>query len=316
MILNFFLEKSSNQSHKKITKKSRVYTLGGLFFLISILILKVSIFLKIGFILIYLIGLLADKNILKSAYIRFLIQLTFTFFIIYFSKIIISETRIIFLDQLIKYQIVGLIFTVLCILILINGTNFIDGVNLNMIGYYLIINLILLYLSLNNNIYVNTENLKITLFFLCLVCIFNMSGSILSGDSGSYLISLFWGLELISFATVNKFISPFFIVLLFWYPAFENFFSIIRKINLSRSILNPDFFHFHQLLYLNLLRFNRNKLFSNNLSGLIINIYNLIVFLIGANFYSNTQALIALIIFNIIVYLSIYFRLLNKILKN
>ena len=132
MILNFFLEKSSNQSHKKITKKSRVYTLGGLFFLISILILKVSIFLKIGFILIYLIGLLADKNILKSAYIRLFIQLTFTFFIIYFSQIIISETRIIFLDQLIKYQIVGLIFTVLCILILINGTNYLD------ISYYLI----------------------------------------------------------------------------------------------------------------------------------------------------------------------------------
>ena len=47
----------------------------------------------------------------------------------------------------------------------------------------------------------------------------------------------------------NYFISPYFIALLLWYPAFENLFSIIRKRIVKKDPLKPDNLHFHQLLF-------------------------------------------------------------------
>ena len=313
MIKKFFLESSSLNKHKEITKSNNVYMLGGLIFLVSLIFIEASNFIKMSFFVIYSIGLLADKNFIKSASARLIVQFIIIFILIYFSKIIIFETRIIFLDRLISKELIGVTFTVLCILILMNGSNFIDGVNLNMIGYFLIISLILYYLSKNNGININIENLKITIFCLIIIYFFNMTGKIISGDSGAYLISIFFGLKLILFANNNAFISPYFIILLLWYPAFENLFSIIRKTNLNRSILRPDFSHFHQLLFLNLCKINNNKLFCNNLSGILINIYNLLILSFGARFIDNTQILIMLTILNVSIYLILYFKMLKKI---
>ena len=44
-------------------------------------------------------------------------------------------------------------------------------------------------------------------------------------------------------------ISPFYIVLLLWYPSFENLFCIIRKFKLGKSPVSPDSKHFHHLLF-------------------------------------------------------------------
>ena len=44
-------------------------------------------------------------------------------------------------------------------------------------------------------------------------------------------------------------ISPYFIANLLWYPAFENLFSIIRRILSSKKNYIADNHHLHQLLY-------------------------------------------------------------------
>ena len=49
---------------------------------------------------------------------------------------------------------------------------------------------------------------------------------------------------------------------------------------------------------------------SNNLSGIIINVYNLIIFLVSIKFYHHTQTMIMLILLNIVVYLFAYFKLM------
>ena len=57
-------------------------------------------------------------------------------------------------------------------------------------------------------------------------------------------------------------ISPYYIILLLWYPCFENLFSIIRKFGLNRSPIYPDNNHFHQLTFF-ILRKNINlQMFS------------------------------------------------------
>ena len=50
------------------------------------------------------------------------------------------------------------------------------------------------------------------------------------GDSGAYILGLFFGFTLIHFSNDNIDISPIYILVLLWYPAFENLFSILRKL--------------------------------------------------------------------------------------
>jgi len=75
-------------------------------------------------------------------------------------------------------------------------------------------------------------------------------------------------------------VSPYYIVALLWYPAYENLFSIIRKKILKKSPSVPDNKHLHQLIYLYLDKsFNIDKNLSNTLSGILICLYNLFYFL-------------------------------------
>ena len=138
------------------------------------------------------------------------------------------------------------------------------------------------------------------------------------GDGGVYAISLFTGLFLIEFSNNNLTVSPFLIVLFLWYPAFENLFSIIRKLEIKKSPLKPDNKHLHHLIYFYLKRkFNlKSKLAYLNLPGFIINIYNLIFFMIGTKFYFHSQLLILLIITNIAIYLITYFKIIKFLKKS
>ena len=315
-MLNFFLEINSYEKHKKITNNQKTFFIGGLLILIGILLIDIKLEFKFLCIAIYFIGLCSDKKYLSSPNLRLFLQTLVILFSIYSLDLKIEETRLDFLDNLLKFDIVSVIFTAFCILILINGSNFIDGINCNLILYYLIITFLIIFIF-NDNFYsfVNKDDLYIISFFLCLILLFNFFGKIISGDSGAYLISFFWGLNLINISSNENFISPFFIVLLLWYPAFENFFSILRKVKLNKSALNADFNHFHQLLFLFLNLKIKNKRIANNLSGITINVYNLSIFLIAVNYFNQTEIMVLLTLFNISIYLICYFRILS-IVKN
>ena len=76
--------------------------------------------------------------------------------------------------------------------------------------------------------------------------------------------------------------------------------------------MKPDNKHLHQSIFL---YFNKKVNFSiylsNNISSIIINVYNLIIFLIAMNFISNTKVQLYLIILNLILYTIIYFKCLK-----
>jgi len=136
------------------------------------------------------------------------------------------------------------------------------------------------------------------------------------GDGGSYFLGLLFALCLINTYQINNNISPYFIVCLLWYPAFENLFSILRKKNLSRSPLDPDINHLHQIIFLYLKKnFNIKSIYLNTATGTIINIYNLICIAIATQFYNHTKTQILIITVNIIVYIFLYRKLLHKKLK-
>ena len=309
-ILNFFLEINLSEKHKKITNDQKVFFIGGFLLLVGILLTDVNLHFKFLCTAVYLIGIASDKKYLLSPNIRLLLQTTLILISIHMLDLKIIDTRLVFLDKLLKFDLISVFFTTFCILILMNGSNFIDGINCNLILYYLILTLLIIYINNDNFfIFINKKDLLIIFFTLLIILSLNFLNKITSGDSGAYLISFFWGINLISISSNNYFISPFFVVLLLWYPAFENLFSIIRKLILKKSALKADFNHLHQLIFIFINLKVRNRKISNNLSGIIINIYNVIIFLIAINYYDKTKILVLFILFNIFFYLACYFRL-------
>ena len=145
------------------------------------------------------------------------------------------------------------------------------------------------------------------IFVLSFILILNSFGIIILGDSGAYLISIFLGIYLIDFANQNYIISPYFVILLLWYPCFELLFSITRRVTSNLEAYNPDITHLHQLIYLKI--FKRNKLdfrINHFLVSVIINLYNFGSFYLGSNFFNDTKILILITFFNISLYIFVY----------
>ena len=322
LILNYLLIKKKlflnfrGDKHQKFTSSGNIPLSGGLILIFtSYYYLDILNFIFV--ILIFFLGFLADIKKFNSPKLRFIVQILIVLIVVYFSSITVPETKIIFLDQLLEYNIFRIIFSIFCILIVINGCNFIDGVNTSLIGYCLIVSLSLYYLDLNG-----IEISKIVDFYnlipvLLSIFILNFFNKLYLGDGGSYFLGLLLALCLINTYQINNNISPYFIVCLLWYPAFENLFSILRKKNLSRSPLDPDTNHLHQIIFLYLKKnFNIKSIYLNTATGTIINIYNLICIAIATQFYNHTKTQILIITVNIIVYIFLYRKLLQKKIKN
>ena len=130
------------------------------------------------------------------------------------------------------------------------------------------------------------------------------------GDTGAYILGFIYGYLLIKIYIENQIFSPFFVILLLWYPCFENLFSILRKFQLKKSPIKPDSNHLHQILFFYLKKkYKLRSISANNNASLIILLYNLIIFSIGIQNISNTQFQIILLIINILIYCAIYFKL-------
>ena len=150
---------------------------------------------------------------------------------------------------------------------------------------------------------------------LLIILIFNVFGQIILGDSGAYILSLFIGLTLIDLSNINNLISPYFIILLVWYPCFELLFSMIRRLASNIYSYEPDTMHLHQMI---LKMINDNLKFKSNnlnhfLAGSIINLYNLFILIIALNYINKTNIMLMLIFINIIVYIIIYVVLHQKL---
>ena len=309
---------STGDIHQKFASSTNVPLSGGIILILSSFYYLNSfnfIFVFFAF-SIFFIGFLSDINKINSPRLRLILQILIIFGIVYFSSIMVFSTKIFLLDFLLENNIFQIIFTIFCILIIINGCNFVDGMNTSLLGYCIIISLALCYLDLKDvqiSQLINFYNLITVLLALFILNFFN---KLYLGDSGSYLLGLLLSLGLIDTHQINNDISPFFIICLLWYPAFENLFSILRKVQFSRSPVKPDTNHLHQLIFYYLkLFFKSNDFYLNTFTGVLINAYNLLSILFATQFYNNTQAQILIIFFNITVYVFIYTKLLVKKIK-
>lgn len=305
-----FLPNFSGDLHQKFSSESNVSLAGGIIFLIFFTVfffdnLKIIYF---SFFFIFLLGLLSDKKKIKSPNIRFFLQLIICLFLIIFGDLEILSTRIEIFDRIILNQFINIIFVSFCILIIINGTNFIDGLNTLALGYYLIIIFVLN--SLGLELFFEKFNL---IYILLSLTFLNSFNRLFLGDNGTYLIGLVFSYLLIKLHMSYELISPYFIVLLLWYPAFEILFSIIRKFLQNKSPMSPDNLHLHQLIFEKINKANNKKIFSNIITAFILNFYNSMVLFIGSNFIYYTKSLIFIILLNVFIYLLTYYFFYKKI---
>ena len=134
-----FIDPKHNSYHKSFLKNTGDTPFsGGIIILFACLFFLPFEFPFLIFFIfsLFIIGLLSDLKKLNSPALRLLLQLLTIVLFLYFQNLNLAETRIMILDSLLRNTYFNLFFTTFCILIIINGTNFMDGANTLVLGYY------------------------------------------------------------------------------------------------------------------------------------------------------------------------------------
>ena len=310
------IDSPRDQIHKSVYNKNTPLT-GGVYMFITLVtyILHAEYsnhsFLLIAFLFSLLVlGIFSDLKSNFSPKLRLLLQSILVVFFIILLDLKINKTSLFFLDYFINNNIFNLCFSTICIIILINGSNFCDGVNCNVIGYYLIIALAILFIKLPTP--ENLPDIEIIVMIFFVFYLTNLFQKSFLGDNGVYVITIFMSIYVISFINLNTNASPLIALNLLWYPAFENLFTIIRRLNANKTIDAADGLHFHTLLLNKIFHLNKNFLVSNSLTGILLNLFMSIGVFLSVNYYNNAKILTLILLINIIIYVLVYFLFLSK----
>ena len=117
-----------------------------------------------------LLGLMSDKNILTNPNKRLIFQFLILLLLSYFEDLQINDVKFDIFNLFLSNEYFNLFFTVFCLAILINGSNFLDGLNGLLTGYYLIILIsIIILANFNTNIDIIDYNFVTTLVFVLFI---------------------------------------------------------------------------------------------------------------------------------------------------
>ena len=216
--------------------------------------------------ILFLLTFTEDVKHILSAKIRLLILLSVS--LIFITTNDLPEIRIFNIkinsSDIILYQ--GLF--VLALITLMNGFNFIDGLN-GLSSFNFVVTLLSIYLVAYWNADKEIVNLTLTLILLSIVfAVINFPfGLIFLGDSGSYLYAFLSGAFTIILFEKNPELPSTLAILILAYPATEVIFSFFRKILNKKSPLKPDVNHFHHLV---LKKLGNKNLKNNNLASILM----------------------------------------------
>ena len=140
--LNFLLD--INLKHK-IKNKRKIALSGGIYILISLILcnnlnyIDIPIYIFFVLSLFFILGYFSDTQPNFVPILRLILQLILIILFLYYGDVKIDQSKIFFIDIFLSNIFFNILFTSLCIIVLLNGSNFIDGVNTNLIGYFLIV---------------------------------------------------------------------------------------------------------------------------------------------------------------------------------
>jgi UDP-N-acetylmuramyl pentapeptide phosphotransferase/UDP-N-acetylglucosamine-1-phosphate transferase len=175
-------------------------------------------------------------------------------------------------DFLYKNPFLIKIIFALIIATVVNGTNFVDGMN-GLACLSIMISFLCLFIlaqRVDDMIFVHLSLLSLGL--LSTFILFNFPfAKIFLGDSGAYLLGYLLITMLIIFYGRHPELSNWGAVVIVFYFAFEVIFSFFRKIIQKQSPLHPDNKHLHLLLFRNLTE-SYSKKMANPLTTIILSV--------------------------------------------
>ena len=223
----------------------------------------------------FFIGLLDDKFNL-SPLKKILCSILIIFITILLNKnLIITNFTLSFYASRIFFENLSIIFTIFCVLILINALNFYDGINGQSCLIFLIFFNYLLFKSDLNIFYL------FCIFSISIVMFLNLRNLLFLGDGGIFLLGIILSISLIYEYNIQKNIiyadEIFFLLLL---PGLDLLrLTITRTLN-SKNPLLGDRNHIHHLLI------RKYSLFSSNFILIILSIFPFILFIFSKyNFF-------------------------------
>lgn len=200
---------------------------------------------------IFIVGLLDDKFKINIG-TRILFQIFIVFFFIQTYNL---EINYIFdLDNLVRLDLGGLslIFTILCVTLLINALNYLDGIDGLLVIQTIIIILGIVFLQFNQYGIININLLYLItplLVFLLFNFKFSFFPKLFLGNGGSTMIGFNIAFFLIYFGYFSKYIID--AELLIWtisFVVFEFLSTNLSRIINNRKIFKPGNDHIHYLL--------------------------------------------------------------------
>ena len=223
----------------------------------------------------FFLGLYDDKYHL-SPLIKLALSISIIFVGIFLNKnLVITNFILSFHDKRIFFENFSIIFTIFCILILINSLNFYDGINVQSCLIFLVFFSYLFIKSDLNFFYL------ICIALILIVMILNFKNMLFLGDSGIYLLGMILSISLIYEYNIQKNIfyadEIFFLLLL---PGFD-----LVRLTTTRSLNSKNPFlgdrdHIHHLLI------KRYSLVLSNIILLFLSILPIFLFLfIKINFF-------------------------------
>lgn len=287
--------------------------LGGLISYASLFIFSFlnsqSILIKFLILLLPLVIISLKEDLFHNVSAHFRLSAIFisALLILYFTNIDFPYIEIPFIESILDNSFFKLFFMALCLTVLSNGLNIIDGTN-GLLNFTVLSQLISLLLF--SYFVSDYEVISIIIPIMAIILInlfFNFPyGKIFAGDLGAYFYGFIVGFITIYFFGRNENLLSWNAALILFYPVFEVLFSYIRKIINNHSPFEPDPHHLHLKCFFWLEKKTQSTLKANYLTTLYLFPVWILPFILFLFFHDNLFSILYSLVFMIILYLLIY----------
>ena len=242
--------------------------------------------------LFFILGFYDDKYKIKP-YVKFFLSILISIFYVFTNKnIIVDSFSISIYEYRIFLEVFSVLFTVFCIIVLINSLNFYDGINGQLLIFFLIM---FLYLLLKTNRF-EFYSLIIIIILFCLFL--NLSNQMFLGDNGVFVMSTILITSIIYEHNVYKnFIYADEIFFLLLLPGIDLIrLTVVRLIN-GKNPFYGDRNHIHHLMI---------KRYSLLITNIFLIFLSILPILLYNNFHLNFYAIFS-------IFLIIYIFLIKNL---
>ncbi|WXT99900.1 MAG: putative undecaprenyl-phosphate N-acetylglucosaminyl 1-phosphate transferase [Catillopecten margaritatus gill symbiont] len=259
---------------------------------------------------VFVIGLIEDF----TADISPLWRLIFIFIAIsvsfFYFNVGVSVLGFVWVDDLLSYPLIALVFTLLVVGGAVNSINVIDGYNGLMSGYAMLVSTAMAVVAYQlGDMVIVQLNLLLVASLLGFFVLNFPSGKLFMGDGGAYFIGFMLSMIGLIFVSRHAVLSNWFVLALLMYPMYELLFSIYRKKVIHGTLASqPDAFHLHMLIHKAMVvaNPNGNKVWNNSKTSPYLWVLSLVSIVPAMFWYDDKVALISWACLFMVIYTLIY----------